>query len=60
MMTWRRQLSRHYAKRDLKCFMGILMVLVTTVVALLIRSQYRHQDVGDIFELGLDNGAEGE
>ncbi|XP_076447031.1 alpha-(1,3)-fucosyltransferase C-like isoform X2 [Babylonia areolata] len=43
MLTWRRKLTRHYSRRDLKCFMGVLTVLVTTTVIMLIRSQYYPQ-----------------
>ncbi|KAK7097958.1 alpha-(1,3)-fucosyltransferase C-like isoform X2 [Littorina saxatilis] len=56
-MTWRRQLSRHYAKRDLKCFVGLMIVLATTIVTMLLRSQYRDHNVTQ-FTLALDDGTE--
>nr|KAG5707771.1 hypothetical protein BaRGS_015931 [Batillaria attramentaria] len=51
-MTWRRQLSRQYGSRDLKCFVGILILLVVTIVGLMLRSQTLEtgDDVGFMFE----------
>lgn len=47
MMPWRRHLTRTYGSRDLKCFVGILMLLAVAVVGLIIRSQILRSD-GDI------------
>ncbi|KAL8561548.1 hypothetical protein ACOMHN_024784 [Nucella lapillus] len=59
MLTWRRRVIRQYSKRDLKCFMGILVILVTTTIIMLIRSQYHPQSTVNLYYLEAEKPDDG-